>query len=237
MNIKSKTCIGIRTHRWGKGEETIYNQLLQYFSAENIFVVVDEIYKESIPVPNYINKISLSDNYLKLNGILSTHTTQRGLGWLCGDYFYYAMNDAVNAEYYWLIEPDVGFTFEDVSDFFRTFENNNKDALLSSYYKAPQNWMWKKSAELINKQAYKSFFPLTRLSKASILACKEARQDLTVRLGRGEYPIELYPNDEALVATVVGNKKELSISNFKEYFPHSFKYFTYIVHDVFQFKV
>lgn len=226
--MKYNAVIGIRTHKWTSEEERLYNVLLQYFSPNSIFVIVDEILKAPVNTPKFINKISLDHNFLEYQNILFTHPAKKGLGWLCGDYFYYAMESSIDAEYYWLIEPDVGFTFDNISDFFFSFEKVKDDALVQSYQKSPEKWMWKKSAELINSQAYKSFFPLTRLSKKAIIECKKARVNLTERLCNKEFSINLYPNDEALVATVVGNNPDLKINNLKQYFPYGFKYFTYM---------
>lgn len=226
--MKNKTVIGIRTHKWGIDEECLYKILLQYFSSDNIFIIVDEIYKEKVCLPKFANKISLNNDFLKSQNILDSHPTKKGLGWLCGDYFYYAMHNSVASEYYWLVEPDVGFTFDKISEFFSLFEEIKDDALVQSFQKSPNNWMWRESAELINSQAYKSFFPLTRLSEKAIIECKKARQELTKRLSNQEYPVKHYPNDEALVATVVGNSSTLTISNMINHFPNSFKYFTYM---------
>lgn len=220
--------IGIRTYQWTNEEEVLHKRLLEYFACDSIFIVVDEINKKEVKFPDYVNKIVLNEEFLDSEGILSSHLTQKGIGWLCGDYFYYALREKVDSKFYWLIEPDVGFTFDSLSKFFIRFEECDDDALVQSFQKAPEDWMWKNPAELISPQGYKSFFPLTRLSKRAIDDCKKARKLLTEQLKKNKFDINQYPNDEALVATVIGNNELLSIKNLRTFFPKSFKYFTYM---------
>lgn len=167
--------------------------------------------KTEVTVPKYINKISLNDDFIERNNLLSIDYKDN-LGWLCGDYFYYALAEQIDADFYWLIEPDVGFTFNNVSDFFKLYENNTEDGLLVNFRKPNDGWPWTKTAERISLKAYQSFFPLSRLSKLGILACMAQRKRITPLFLTGEISLHLYPNDEALVASSL-MKYQMSVTS------------------------
>lgn len=224
MMFKYNTVIAIRTHSWTDAEQDLYIKLLEYFSPENIFVVVDEI-KKLVDVPDYIQKVSLNIEYLR-NNVLISEIADSPLGWWCGDYFYYAFLDAVEAKYYWLIEPDVSFTFQDLKDFFLKFENDDADAFLHNFSKADDSWYWTQRAKIIDENVYKSFFPLSRLSYRAILHCKQERQNISKYFFDNELSSNMYPNDESLVATVV-MKSGLNIKPLNFFHPNSFLYFSY----------
>lgn len=71
----------------GKGKQ-LYFRLLEFFDAENVFVIVDEMVN-NVKIPNYISKINWDISYLSKHHLLNYNHFNKGLGWLCGDYFYY----------------------------------------------------------------------------------------------------------------------------------------------------
>lgn len=223
--LGQKTIIGIRTHRWTEAEATLHKRLQQYFDSKDIFVVVDET-KNVTEVPDDIQKVSLNKDYLYYNNLLDNHPTPNGLGWLCGDYFYYALADNTDADYYWLIEPDVAFTFDDLSEFFGKFQTATQDALLHNFAKAPESWAWTERAKAIHHDVYQAFFPLSRLSFRAVEACKQERQAVTAHFKHNDIALGQFPNDESLVATAVV-KHGLEVEKLNFFWPNSFKYFTY----------
>ena len=224
-NLHNRTVIGIRTHNWTEAEELLYTQLQQHFNLEDIFIVIDET-KSFVQTPDNIQKISLNKIYLNQNNLLDNHPNPNGLGWLCGDYFYYALADHINADYYWLIEPDVAFTFDDLSDFFIKFKMATQDAFLYNFTKAPPSWAWTERAKTIHHDVYQAFFPLSRLSFRAITVCKQERQAVTAYFKNNNIALSQFPNDESLVATAVV-KHQLETEKLNYFCPNSFKYFTY----------
>lgn len=225
QSLVNKTVIGIRTHQWTQAEENLYTKLKQYFDLKDIFLVIDET-KNIVNVPDYIQKVSLNKAYLRENNILDDHPNPNGLGWLCGDYFYYALADHIDADYYWLIEPDVAFTFDNLSDFFSQFQMATQDALLHNFAEAPSSWAWTERAKTIHHNVYQAFFPLSRLSFRAVEACKQERQTVTAYFKDNNIALNQFPNDESLVATAVV-KHKLKIEKLNYFWPNSFKYFTY----------
>lgn len=218
-----KTVIGIRTHQWTDAEQNLYQELQDYFDNQDIFVVVDET-KNTLELAQGIQKISLNKVYLQKSEVLDNHPHK--LGWLCGDYFYYALADGVNADYYWLIEPDVAFTFKNVSEFFKKFQTARQDALLHNFSKAPDSWAWTHRARIIDNDVYQAFFPLSRLSFKAVSACKQERQAVTAYFSEHKIDLNNFPNDESLVATSL-MKHNLSVEKLSAYWPDSFRYFSY----------
>ncbi|WGE87424.1 hypothetical protein NYR88_09780 [Actinobacillus equuli subsp. haemolyticus] len=221
----SKTVIGIRTHQWTINEERLYKQLEEYFKSENIYFIVDET-KEIIQFPQYINKIPLNKELLTKTKILSNHPNPKGLGRLCGDYFYYAFRRNIQADYYWLIESDVDFTFPNLGNFFQKFEQIEDDALLYNFGPAMDSWAWTQRGQLIAPSVYQAFFPLSRLSGKAIDSCLIERQKLTHHFIENKVDLYQYPNDESLVATAV-MKANLKVAKLNDFWKDCFKFFTY----------
>lgn len=229
-----KKVIGIRTNSWSAIEESQYNKLLQYFSAEEIFVVVDQM-KQQVEIPKYIQKIHWDSEFLKNNDLIDYNHFNKGIGWLAGDYFYYAFREKIDSEYYWLIEPDVAFTFEHLGDFFGLFESYDEDALLSNFGPRGVEEYWgKPPATLIwDNKAYGCSFPLVRLSGAAIDICKAERQKLSkLYMENNAFsffnnPIGIhFPNDESLVATTL-MREGFKVKSINDIFPEAFDYFNY----------
>ena len=230
-----RTVIGIRTNQWAKAEEQLYFRLLEFFDAENVFVIVDEMVN-NVKIPNYISKINWDTSYLSKHHLLNYNHFNKGLGWLCGDYFYYVFREQVEAEYYWLVEPDVAFTFEKLSDFFIACEKRTEDGLFSNLRKLSKGDYWYKSGVLINQEPFGCTFPLSRLSKRAIDACKLERQRVSMlyeekqafSFNNNSIGIH-FPNDEVLVVNTLlrefGYKE--GIYSLNDLFPNSFEYFSY----------
>lgn len=228
-----RTVIGIRTNTWTLMEEKMYYTLLQYFSAENIFIVVDES-KGTVKIPSHLNKLSWDLNFIQQENLLDYNHFNMGIGWLCGDYFYYALRNQVQADYYWLIEPDVLFSFSTIQTFFQAFEDKNCDGIFSKIQRLPNDHYWYLSASFIHaKEQSICSFPLSRLSGKAIDLCKIERQRLSKFFRENnafDYPTNPikvhFPNDEVLV---LNNLKRLglSIMDISEVFPNSLEYFGY----------
>lgn len=220
-----RTVVGIRTHQWTEAERSLYITLQQYFSERDIYAIVDET-KQKVNIPNDIKKITLDKAFLENKGILSDHPNPKGIGWLCGDYFYYSFASEVDAVFYWLIEPDVGFNFDNITVFFQRYESVTQDALLYNFAQAAETWAWTNRAKLIASIPYQAFFPLSRLSRQAVLACLNERVALTRYFVQNNVDRYHYPNDESLVATAVV-KHQLSVENLESIWEGAFNYFTY----------
>lgn len=231
-NQKSqKTVIGIRTHIWSDAEENLYRNLLQYFSPDKIFVIADET-SQVVSVPDGITKIGWNHHFLSDEHLFNYDHFGDGIGWLCGDYFYYAFQKSVSADFYWLVEPDVLFTFSNISEFFSKFENNLSDGLFARIHQLEKHYYWRKSAELIMDNPFGCSFPLSRLSSQAISLCKKERVKLSAYFAQHnaisdrQNPLGIhFPNDEGLVINTL-KRENLVVAGFASFFPNSFQFWS-----------
>lgn len=192
-----RVCVGIRTNRFGEAEKKLYQALLQYFSREDVFFVVDET-QDVVYIPPDYQKVSFNKNTLEKLALLNDF---KRVGWLCGDYFYYVLHDFVKASSYWLIEPDVHFTYSDVSEFFRLYESLESDFMAPHFGLKGPRWGWYQRALQISSEVYGCAFPITRMSaKAAGLLLRE-RKRLSTKMRRDGLSWKEYPNDESFTAT------------------------------------
>lgn len=123
------------------------------------------------------------------------------MGWLCGDYFPALFAEAFpDAEYVWLIEPDMRFHFNDPRTFFAAFSGSRADLVAARYDFAPPDWYWLDRMTPFGRPVRRTLFSGVRLSRRAVAAVASARRRLPPNLAA-----DRYPNDEALVATVLGN--------------------------------
>jgi len=227
MRVYERLCVGIRTHRFGQAEQDLYRSLSHYFPQNDIFIVVDET-RGVVDVPPIYNKIGFSRDSLNQ---LSLFGQDPKIGWLCGDYFYYFLHEHIRADAYWLIEPDVRFTFKNVDEFFRLFELERADVLLTKFGRRQPQWPWYRTALQISDAVYGCAFPLSRLSGRAIELLLRERQKLSANLLEHDSAGKNYPNDEAFVATA-SMKMGLSCvslsDQYKNIFTHFSVYFPYL---------
>ncbi|MDL0088807.1 hypothetical protein [Campylobacter gastrosuis] len=224
-----KSVIAIRTNRWGTDEERIYTHLLKVFNKDEIFAVIDEL-KGVVKTPKYIQKISLNGEFLAQNNLLD-YKHPRSVAWLCGDYFYYALSKNVNADFYYLIEPDVFINFDDLKGFFDTLNQRDDDALLANIHETRTNSEWYEPMRLLSPKPYGCLFSFTGLSHKAIEICLDERQKISeIYISKQAFSPEKNPlglifvNDETLVTTTL-YKFGLKVGNLKEIFRGAFDYY------------
>jgi hypothetical protein len=197
MSTHKRLCVGIRTHKFGAAEQDLYRSLRHFFPQTDIFVVVDET-SGPVDVPPVYNKIGFNKDSLSR---LSLFSEFKRIGWLCGDYFYYFLHEEVRADTYWLVEPDVRFTFHNVDEFFKLYEEEGADVLLADFERRGAQWPWHSLGLQISDSIYGCAFPLSRLSGRAIELLLKERQAISSNLASRSGTWKDYPNDEVFVAT------------------------------------
>lgn len=229
----ARSVIAIRSNQYTASEQDLYNQLLNYFGPDDIFFIFDEC-KNKVNIPCCYNKLSWDLNFLEQESLLNYNHFNMGIGWLCGDYFYYTFRKYVFADYYWLIEPDVLLTFDNLSDFFKSFETIDCDGIFCNTHSPTNNDYWYKSAHLINPDNPRACtFPFNRLSGKAIDICKDERikiskmykESNSFSFHNNSLGIH-FPNDECLVLNTL-NRENLSVKDFRDFFPNSFDFFSF----------
>jgi hypothetical protein len=171
------------------------------FLDSEIFFVVDER-RGPVLLPDGVAKVSVTDATLTELGVFA----HPNWGWLCGDYFYYSLRAHTDKyEYYWLCEPDVFFSLDSTAEFFRSFERDEAAFLAATFSKRQGlGWFWEKCLPFLGvNELYGALFPLTRLSGPAIDHLRKRRIALEDRYQSDKERIELWPNDECFVSSML----------------------------------
>lgn len=188
------TAILLRANHFGPSERTALSALKVL--GLPVIVAADERngQLETAPYP----KVSLTEATVAALG-LPTHPN---MGWMCGDYSLSLLaNEMPHIENVWLIEPDIRFHFKDIRTFFAAFSGSAADLVSMRFDLAPPDWHWTSRIEPFGLPARRMLFSGIRISRRAIAAVTTARRWLPFGL-----PPDLLPNDEALVATILGNR-------------------------------
>ncbi|MFM2355361.1 MAG: hypothetical protein RLZZ528_1097 [Pseudomonadota bacterium] len=200
-----KTVIAIRTHRWGPEEDRLAKALSGVRNAE--VVVAFQNRPEGVEPP--LPVVDVSDAFLAAAGLAAVPDW----GWRCGDYSLYALRGArPDADFYWLIEPDVFFT-SDPQGFFALFEGDGSDAL--GYRLEPYGRDMRFSRQLKGLPVMRAIFAMTRFSGAAIDHVFALRREA----GQGPVSARYFPNDELFVFTHVAANPSLTSGRLEDRAP------------------
>jgi len=199
--MRGRVCVGIRTHLYGPAEERLLGRLAAHFGPDALYLVVDET-RQKVEVPPGVNKVALDRPFLESEGLYTDHPK---VGWLCGDYFLYALRQQVPADQYWLIEPDVHFGAEALPALFESAGASEADLLVAEFEKAKPGWAWYRHGQQVAGEVYRCFFPVVRVSGPAIDHLRAERRRLSDEVPRRPQLRRLWPNDESFVATALGN--------------------------------
>lgn len=195
----------IRTYRIGDVELSLKEKLESYFGTYVYFVLENFHDKAERELRGNAGTV-MNSAFLKQHGL----TRFLRAGWQCGDYSYYAGATAFpEHEFYWLVEPDVGFTFSDVGDFFRCFEQTDADLLMYSLSSMNDKWHWYASIEALSEgNVYGGPFALTRMSRNGALHLLNERSrycqsDAVRSLPQNFKGGPPFANDESFTASIL----------------------------------
>jgi len=203
-----KTLVAIRTHNWGADAQRLCDRLLPAL-GDRLVVVFHNRKGQSLPVPG----IDIADGWPAGQGLFEPEDW----GWRCGDYFLYALRQArPDADFYWLIEPDVHFT-SDPAPFFAAFEAVTADLMGSDI--APFHERMRFARTLEGKALLRATFALTRMSGRLIDRLFLARQDQ----GRAATSARFYPNDELFSYTTANDLPGFTLASLEDHAPGWFE--------------
>ncbi|TGN45819.1 hypothetical protein E4L95_19670 [Paracoccus liaowanqingii] len=222
----TRDCLLIRATDKGAQELELAKNLEPYF-GRHIYFVLDrysEIQKDVFLSDD--NVIHATGKFLHTHKIANFHK----IGWQCGDICLYAAKQKIPFyDQYWLIEPDVSFVMEDVVPFFKELSMIGDDFIGSNFGLRTEKWGWYNSMAATSKShIFGSCFPISRFSFDAIDLLFSARIEYFRSLG--EFSTQgknrrLIANDEAFVATVLGNS-HLSCKSLCNLYPEKMKYFS-----------
>ena len=219
MARERRDVFAIRSHRPGSGVDRVYRWAREVFDPADIFVVADQTGGKRYYWPSEYNVISIEEQFLERNALFNTGSD---VGWRCGDYCYLAVDEVQDFDFLWLVEPDVVANFP-LSLLLDSSGVYSADLVCSSLKRRDSSWSWHSSLEALGyADVYSVFFPLTGVSSRLVDIIRRERMSISDKFNRGADG--LYPNDEAVAATVA-MANSLSVVNLKNLFPEMFSHF------------
>lgn len=203
------TIAAIRTHHWGEDAQRLHAQLAPVFGAGLVAAFHNRPKDLALPLP----VVDIDDHWLAANRLQRVPDW----GWRCGDYFLYAVRKAYpQADYLWLIEPDVHFTGP-VADFFARMATRSEDLLgVKVEPLRPDNRFARGLPEV---PAWRSIFALTRFSGRAVDRLFALRQAYA---GRKIGP-RFYSNDEVFCVSTLVAAPDFSHASMSEIAPDWFR--------------
>lgn len=214
-----RTVAAIRSHRPGPDVDRVYNWLSESMDPGDIFIVADETRGKKYSWPQGYQVVTYDENFLNE---LSIFNPGGDVGWRCGDYCYFALEQEEQFEYLWMIEPDVvaNFPFSHLLD---ETSADSAELVSASLRERDRSWSWHSPmARLGYDRVYSVFFPLTRVSRRLIELIRLERSRMSDRFLSGD--LQVYPNDESVTATVAISRS-CSYTDLKEKNPEMFSHF------------
>lgn len=203
-----KTCVGIRTYRWGDEEQRLFDALHPVLGDDLVAVVQNPGAEFSAPA----DVVPLTTDWIEEQGLRKVSDW----GWRCGDYAYYALRGArPDYDFYWLVEPDVYFSTSP-APFFAAYEGDTTDLLALDIETYPRDHRFARGMPDI--PLYRAIFALTRISGRTLdrmFALRKAARDANVQ--RRDYP-----NDELFLISNTIADPSLSTGNLRDVAPDWF---------------
>lgn len=202
------TIAAIRTHHWGEDAQRVYDQLRPVFGDNLVTVFHNRPEGLELPLP----VVDIDDAWVAANGL----RVLPDWGWRCGDYFLYALRQAIPAaDYYWLIEPDVFFTGP-VADLFAKVAGRGEDLL--GVRIEPMEAGHRFGRGMPGVPLWRAIFALTRFSGRAadrLFAARQVYRDSKLEL-------RFYTNDETFCFSTALADATLSHANLCDIAPEWF---------------
>lgn len=188
-------CIIIRSHYANTQVLELVEVLRRVRPAELVLFTGGDSPLAGVDIPQILLGQELTDKL----GILSPPD----VGWRCGDYaFYGAYDREPSYDFYWLVEGDVYFSFEDVNTFFDHFERRTEDMLARRVGERTADWSWWYSTmKPYFDRVYGCNYPVVRLSNRAVRFLAQQRRLRTIEHMAASRAATEWPNDEAFTAT------------------------------------
>lgn len=175
---------------------------LQPCFGDDILVVIhrkDELRRTtSRTLPQGIKILWIDDGTLGDLGLAAPEDW----GWRCGDYVQIYAASRWSYDFYWMIEPDVCFNFEDLNAFFRPLQSVDADFLAPDLSRRTEEWAHHRPVSAYYADVWGCLYPLTRISRRAVAVVHAARRNYG-RTWSARLPLERrnFCNDESFVCS------------------------------------
>lgn len=184
----------LRCNGFGPVEKGLAATLRGWF-GDDLVIAADER-QWRIDTGDYA-KIALDDEEVEELGLYP----HRAWPWRCGDYALIAAR-AAYPEYdrFWVIEPDVFFSVDNIAEVFAPLELSDVDLVSAVFRRSDHHWMWTERMERHLEPVFACHFPMLRASARLIDAVATCRRAMS--RDPGPDADTHWPNDEAVTASV-----------------------------------
>lgn len=172
---------------------------LPSLGAAVYFVYVGETRPTGVPLHVARRIVLVNVDFLKRTGLYTPRLSLPELTWQCGDLALYAAYERVQADYYWLIEPDVYASAENMAKLF--------SAPLHAALYAPllrrefKGWYFYEGTRKYFADVRTCMFCLVAIRRDVLPALRQRRAEILARWSGTDEPAQLLPNDEAFVCS------------------------------------
>jgi hypothetical protein len=200
-----RTLAAIRTHHWGEDARRLHAQLAPVFGEDLVVVFHNRPADLELPLP----VIDINDDWVAGQGLRLVPDW----GWRCGDYFLYALRAARrDADFFWLIEPDVYFS-ADPAPLFARLAGAGHDALGVQVEALPAEHEFMRRAE--GRQLHRAIFAFSRWSAPVLDWLFDLRRRCSAELDPARKPL----NDECFCFTSLIEQDRFSLAGIAELVP------------------
>ncbi|MEL6582912.1 MAG: component of SufBCD complex [Pseudomonadota bacterium] len=204
------TVCGIRTHHWTEEEERALAALEPVF-GDDLYAVIDT--RRGVP-KTPVATVTLDNDWLKERGL----ATLPDWGWRCGDYALYALYEAnPDADFFWLIEPDVYFSGGPARAF-EVFAQADHDVLAVHYGKPMRPGRFSRGLPE-GMAPIEGQFGLVRFSNAAVKYLFEARKEYCKIRNSGRF----FTNDECFCFSYLSAQTDFTGADLKDVYPDGFE--------------
>lgn len=174
-------------------------QALSSLSAPVYFVYVGETLPTGVPLSVARRIILLNIDFLKRTGLYTPRLDVPALTWQCGDLALYAAYERVQADYFWLIEPDVYASPDLMARLF--------SASLHAAFYAPllrreyEGWYFYAGTRKYFSDVRTCMFCLVAIRRDLLRILQQRRAEILAAWSDTNEPAQLLPNDEAFVCS------------------------------------
>jgi hypothetical protein len=197
--------VAIRTHKWGEDAQRLHDTLKPIFG--NDLLVVFHNRPKDLVLSSRI--VDIDDAWVKANGLRAVPDW----GWRCGDYFLYAVRQArPDAEFYWLVEPDVYFA-GDPTEFFARLASEKFDGLGVAISELPPEDYFARRTPGVT--LVRAIFALVRFSGQAVDWLFDQRKTYSSQRRHDA----AFLNDECFCFTKLRDCEDLSVASMTELVP------------------
>lgn len=215
----TRTIVGVRCHTPDAATLRTYEAAKRAVGEDNAFLCVTALNGTNSGWPTTANIVHVDASLLDK---LHLRSDIPDAPWRCGDYCYYALRDALEFEYAWLLEPDVAFQDTDLAELVAQLVSDPSDFLAARLWIADDKWSHTSSLTARGiAPVWHSLFSMTRASTAAIDAAQRLRWEIQWKPAPAPHP-----NDESVFATAAVNSG-LRVADLTSLLPGRFDHFRY----------